>query len=268
MHQISHLLQCRCGLRSKQIESIKPSGEKHNNKESEYLEKAVKEERQSPTARRRKPWKENRTRRAPSCGETCTIQDALCSCGYSHFRNIGNRQPPFIIWRLEGKFPPSQNCPKPAVAATNDCGNSCRFQNQTAALELSPRIALQVHILIINLQYCFTIKRSHCNTGAASRSHSLHGARPQDDTDTRSWLKSATARCTEDTQGYLGPAVQKTSLPPPLPLCHLSHHTLFPPFLPSHFTLFSDQERCGKECFWGTSKWRLLIWYLYEFRYV
>lgn len=126
--QISHPLQCRCGLRSKQIESIKPSGEEHNNEESEYSEKAEKEERQSPTAGRRKPGKENRTRRAPSCGETRTIPDALCSCGYSHFRNIANGQPPFIIWTLEGKFPPSQNCgcPKPAVAATNDCGNSCK----------------------------------------------------------------------------------------------------------------------------------------------
>lgn len=60
-----------------------------------------------------------------------------------------------------------------------------------------------------------------------SGSHRCHGTCPQDDTDTRSWLNSATAQYTEDTCSYLGPAVQKMILPCTHPLCHQNNHTLF-----------------------------------------
>lgn len=111
----------------------------------------------------------------------CVPVDTLIS----ETSQMGSLHSSFGHWK-ENSLPaktaaaPNQPWQQQMTAAT--VANS--FQNQTAAIQLSP---LQIHhILIMNLQYCFTIKRSHCNTGAASRSHSLHGARPQDDTDTRS----------------------------------------------------------------------------------
>lgn len=211
----------------------------------------------------------------PSCGETCTIQDALCSRGYSHLRNIAKGQPPFIISSPERCRALENSLPAKTAAAPNwpwqqqtTAATVAAFKTRSGRSSSVPALACKSTIYW-QLISCIVLPLKG-NTGVASWSHSLHGARPQDDTDTRSWLKSATARCTEDTQGYLGPAVQKTSLPPPLPLCHHSHHSLFFPFLLSHFTLFTAQESRGKECFWGTSKWRLpaLIWYPFEFRYV
>lgn len=59
---------------------------------------------------------ESRARRAAIHGETCTIQDGLCSRGYG---NTANRQNPFIIWLPEACCVRENCLPAETVLAPN-----------------------------------------------------------------------------------------------------------------------------------------------------
>lgn len=73
------------------------------------------------------------------------------------------------------------------------------------------------------------IKRSSVSVVYVSGSYCSHGAYHAV-AETRIWLKSATAQCTEDTHSYLGPAMQRMILLFPILSLSSNQSTLFTTF--------------------------------------
>lgn len=97
------------------------------------------------------------------------------------------------------------------------------------------------------------IKRSSLSVVCVSGSHCSRGAY-RAVAETWSWLKSATAQCTEDTHSYFGACNAEDETPFPLSLADIEPIApCFPLFFPLYSCLCIEMKR---NAFWGPSKWK------------